>query len=249
MRANLNNIGIIILAAGKGTRMKSDLPKVLHKLHGKTMIDRVFDTSKQVAKNNIIFVLGYKADLVKNSIKENLDKNVFFAIQKKLDGTGSAVKSAIPFLKENTKDVLILCGDVPLISEKSLKDFIKTHIKKNNVLSVLATKAKNPTGYGRIIKNAKNELVAIIEETDASIDEKKIDIINTGIYCIKKDFLVQAIEKIKSNNKQKEFYLTDIIEIAFKNNKKQGFIISKNCNEFAGVNTLHDLERLQCHPR
>ena len=249
MNINSKNIGIIILAAGKGTRMKSNLPKVLHKIKGETMIGRILETSMQVDNNNIIMVLGYKADLVKKNILKNFDKNISFAIQKKLDGTGSAVKSAIPFLKENTKDVLILCGDVPLISKKSLKGFIKTHIKKNNVLSVLATKTKNPTGYGRIIKNAKNELVAIIEETDASTDEKTIDIINTGIYCIKKDFLVQAIEKIKSNNKQKEFYLTDIIEIAFKNNEKQGFIISKNFNEFAGVNTLHDLERLQCHPK
>ncbi len=234
----------IILAAGKGSRMKSSLPKVLHKVNNRTMIDSVVQSIKKITDDNIIAVIGHEAELLKSEIKKK-EYNIDIAIQEKLDGTASAVRSAIPYLKNETQNVVVLCGDSPFITSASLKNLIKKHIEDNNKVTVIAAKTDNPFGYGRVIQGENDTIVGIVEEKDATDEEKKIKIVNTGVYCIQKDFLEKALTKIKPNNVQKEFYLTDIVRIAHNQEEKLGVFVAKNFFEFFSINTAEELKEAE----
>lgn len=233
------NLAVVILAAGKGTRMKSDKAKVLHQVAGRSMVVHVVECAKKVAGDNVHVVVGHQAQEVKEEVRQNFTAH--FSIQEQLLGTGDAVKSALPDLDSNTTDLLVLCGDVPLIQEETLIRLINGHRKSKAKVTVLATNVENPTGYGRLILDDEGDLVCIREETDASAQEKTITTINTGIYCFNKKVLSSVIHEIKPDNKQEEYYLTDVIAIAKKKHLKISVVTMTDPKQVIGVNTLEEL--------
>lgn len=240
---NYTNMGVVVLAAGKGTRMKSDIAKVLHKVGGKCMILHVIECAIKIAPDNVHVVVGHQANQVKREINKFF--KVKFAVQEQLMGTGDAVKAALPGLKSEIREVLVVSGDVPLIQESTLKNLVENHQTTQAKISVLAVDLEDPTGYGRIVQDEDNNMICIKEETDADEHEKKIKKINTGIYCFDKKFLVSAIDEIKPDNNQAEYYLTDIVEIAQKRHEKIGVISMNDPGQVMGVNTIEELEKAE----
>jgi len=238
-----DTVEIIILAAGKGTRMKSGKAKVLHCVSGRPMIMHVVDTAVKVAGSNVIIVIGHQADSVRDIVSENAD--VKFAIQKEQKGTGHAVQCALSELSSDCKNVVILSGDVPLIRSLTIQDLISDHLKKNNDVTVLGVCLENPFGYGRIVVNASACVERIVEQADADDAEKKINIVNSGIYCVKRDFLENALSQIKSDNNQNEIYLTDMVGIASEQQKKLGLKICEDQAEVMGINSSQDLMNIE----
>ncbi|MFH1152512.1 MAG: NTP transferase domain-containing protein [Pseudomonadota bacterium] len=235
----MNKIGIVILAAGKGTRMKSDLPKVLHQIHGRSMISLVLQASVSIAPEDIVVVVGHQSELVKADVQKNI--KVEFALQKVLLGTGDAVRTALPYLREGVETVLILCGDTPLIRSETLIRMIDFHHKSGNDITLLGVDVNNPSGYGRLITNPDGSLNCIREQADASDEERRITTVNSGIYCVSRRFLIAALTGLTPDNAQKEYYLTDIVGIATQSGYRAGVFQGTNPNEVMGVNTLEEL--------
>ncbi len=235
-----NKTAVIILAAGLGKRMESDRAKVLHEVLGKAMILHVLETATAIAGNNIIVVVGYQAEVVRKKISEAFD--VKFAYQAEQLGTAHAVKCGIPHLSKNIENIIVLCGDVPLISPNTLKELFQYHVEAERDISILAVDVDDPTGYGRIIMDESGNVSGITEEADATSDEKTIKTINSGIYCVKKEYLLKTINKIRPDNVQEEYYLTDIIEIAYNENKSVGAVVGRCQEEVIGVNSKQDLK-------
>ncbi len=240
---NFDDVGVVILAAGKGTRMKSDTAKVLHKVAQKSMIVHVVERALEISPDKVYIVVGYQAEKVKEEVGRFYQIN--FAYQKQLLGTGDAVKTALPGMDSQVKNILVLCGDVPLIRIKTLYELVKAHKKTHSEITVLATEVDNPKGYGRIILDSENHLLCIREEADATMVEKQIKRVNTGIYCFDKNFLVTALDEISPENSQGEYYLTDVIEIAQKKNQKITVITTEDSRQVIGVNTLEELDRAE----
>jgi bifunctional UDP-N-acetylglucosamine pyrophosphorylase/glucosamine-1-phosphate N-acetyltransferase/UDP-N-acetylglucosamine pyrophosphorylase len=238
------DVGALVLAAGKGSRMKSDLPKVLHKINGQSMIHAVLSCAVSLLGRQVVVVIGHGGDLVKKAVSRDFD--VLFAWQKNLLGTGDAVKSALPVLPEGVADVLILCGDVPMVRPETLADLIEFHRREKNHLSLLSVRLENPTGYGRVLLDEENNLLCIREEADASAFERKNKLVNSGIYCIKKEFLIDAIKGIDRHNAQQEYYLTDIVKIAVASGRRAGCLLGQSAREVMGVNTPADLQKVAC---
>lgn len=242
----MNPFSIIILAAGKGTRMNNpESPKVLAELKGKPLISYVLDTSLNLNPDHIYLIIGYKKELVQEYVLNNYQhalEKIIFVEQNEQLGTGHAVKQVEAKLVEHT-DVLILAGDVPAIKPETLTKFISEHRKQDADLSVLSAIANNPTGYGRIVRS-NGTFQRIREEKDASSDEKLINEINSGIYFLNTKLLFPALDKIKQNNAQREYYLTDIIEILKNDGKKVIATEVANFNEIQGVNTYAQLQEL-----
>ncbi len=239
----MDALSVIILAAGKGTRMKSDLPKVLHKVAGKSMLAYVIACAMHVTRDNIHVVVGHQAEKVRLEVAARF--KVDFCLQEQLLGTGDAVKSALPHLAAHIQDVLVLCGDVPLIQPKTLSDLVLAHRSHGAVVTVLAADLENPFGYGRIIQDEEGNMLAIREETDASDTEKKIRRINTGIYCFDRSFLSRAVEQLRPDNRQGEYYLTDVVDIGVKNKEKIAVTVLADHRQVVGINTLDELEKAQ----
>lgn len=238
----MNNIAVIILAAGKGSRMQSDLAKVLHKVAGKSMVNHVIETALEVASGHIHVVIGHQAEKVQ---KEILKKhNVHFVFQKELLGTGDAVRTALPLVDACIQHVLVLCGDVPLIKKQTIRDLVSAHRSLKADLTVLAVTVKDPTGYGRIIQDNNGLLLAIREEADATDLEKQISLVNSGIFCFGKRFLESGLRRIKNNNSQGEYYLTDLVEIAVQSKAKTFVQITQDAEQVMGVNTIEQLSRI-----
>jgi UDP-N-acetylglucosamine diphosphorylase/glucosamine-1-phosphate N-acetyltransferase len=232
-------IAAIILAAGKGTRMKSNKAKVLHGINGRPMISHVVETASKATGKNVIVVIGHQAEAVREIVSEQAD--VLFAYQDKQFGTGHAVMCALPHLSEEIKEVVILCGDVPLLLADTIIRLIESHKKENSDITILAVEIDTPTGYGRMQVDGNGNVLRIIEEADATLEEKKIKIINSGIYCVNKEFLKKSLSKIKSDNAQKELYLTDIIEIGHRDKKRVRLFVGTDIDEVVGVNSCLDL--------
>ena len=236
---NLENITTIILAAGKGTRMKSDIVKVLHPVLGLPMLSYPIELSLNGVKaEKTIVVVGHQADRIQEVFK---GLPIDFALQKEQLGTGHAVLQAIPFLQSFSGTVLILCGDVPLVELETLRSFIGTYKENGSTLSVLTAVVEDPYGYGRILRNPEGWLEKIVEEKDASIEERMIREVNTGIFCVQAPFLMQGLRKIGKENAQGEYYLTDLVEVA----KERGLRCSAHIVavpvEVMGINTRVDL--------
>ena len=203
-------LAIAILAAGKGTRMVSNLPKVLHRVSGETLLNRIINTSKKLNPDKIFVVIGHKSDLVKESLLK--DNNVEIVLQEPQLGTGHAVQVLSKELNDFKGNLLILNGDVPLIRAKSLKELLKLHSSRDADVSIITTEKENPFGYGRVFKK-DNFIEKIIEEKDCSLHEKQNKLINAGIYCFNWEKLSKIINELKTNNKQKEFYITATISL------------------------------------
>ena len=203
-------LAIAILAAGKGTRMVSNLPKVLHRVSGETLLNRIINTSKKLNPDKFFVVIGHKSDLVKESLLK--DNNVEIVLQEPQLGTGHAVQVLSKELNDFKGNLLILNGDVPLIRAESLKELLKLHSSRDADVSIITTEKENPFGYGRVFKK-DNFIEKIIEEKDCSLHEKQNKLINAGIYCFNWEKLSKIINELKTDNKQKEFYITDTISL------------------------------------
>ncbi|MBU1168364.1 MAG: NTP transferase domain-containing protein [Proteobacteria bacterium] len=243
MEFTRKNVAVIILAAGKGTRMKSDKAKVLHELNGRPMIGFVVDVAKTVAGDNVVVVVGHQRELVEKEVLKSA--NTRFAVQREQKGTGHAVMCALPEIPSHVTSVIILCGDVPLIRVETIHDLLGQHAKEDAAVTVLGVKVDVPTGYGRLIVGPDGSVIKIVEQADATDAEKKIQLINAGIYCIETDFLKDALNRITNDNAQGELYLTDIIEIAHRDQKKIGMCVCASEAEVIGVNTCDDLNKAQ----
>ena len=235
------NIDFIILAAGKGTRMGGDSPKVLAELAGKPMLQHLTETVETFANAKASIIVGYKSKEVENGIVSS--KKLNFVKQSKQLGTAHAVKQSFPFLRKNSVSV-VLYGDAPLVKKNTLNRLIKSASQGN--LSLLTFIKDDPTGYGRIIRDTKNRIQKITEHKDATSTEKEIREVNSGILAIKTDVLLKLMPSIKNNNLSKEYYLTDLVEIAIRNSLR---VTATICDpyEVGGANNrqeLHDLERL-----
>jgi UDP-N-acetylglucosamine diphosphorylase/glucosamine-1-phosphate N-acetyltransferase len=235
-----STVGIVILAAGLGTRMKSDKAKVLHEVCGRPMIEHVVERAVDVAGSNVVVVVGHQAETVKQVVGRSF--KVRFALQAKQLGTGHAVLCAMPELPNEVEQVVILCGDVPLIRSATIRDLVRHHEDQKRDLSLLAVHMQDPTGYGRMISDAGRNLMGIVEEADASVKEKKITLINTGIYAVRRPFLSEALPQIGSDNAQNEIYLTDIVTIGHRQNKSVGMVVGQDSSEIIGVNSPVELQ-------
>ena len=233
------NLHTIILAAGKGTRMHTNLPKVMQPLAGRPMIDHVITTAGKLT-NKISTIIGYKKDVLNEHLSANF-KNVETFVQPELNGTAGAVKAAQKKIMDD-EDVLILYGDVPLISHESLKNALND----NHDAVILTMIPKDPFGYGRVIKDDSGLATEIIEEKDANVEQKKINEVFTGIMIIKGEMLLSSLDEVNNNNAAGEYYLTDVIKIASKKGVKINPIIVEE-TEVLGANTkseLHEIENI-----
>ncbi len=243
-------MNIIILAAGMGKRMQSTIPKVLHPIAQKSMLHHVIDSVLELQPHKIFIVVGHGAKQVQESIEKkylNQDSNyskIHFIIQEQQLGTGHAVMQVLPYIN-NTYPSLVLYGDVPLIQTQTLKNLIQ---ERNDAVGILTAFYENPKGYGRIIKDEQQHIIGIVEEKDASAEQKTICEINTGIMCLPSAYLHTWLPSLKNNNVQQEYYLTDIVTCAVKDNIGVKSMQPQYGNwETIGVNSkqqLHDLERL-----
>ena len=232
------NISSIVLAAGKGTRMKSDVPKVLHQLCGKSMIEIVLNVVTELELRKSYVVVGYKKDLIIDKVKDKI--NIEFVEQVEQRGTGDAVLSCKKALKDFEGDILILCGDMPLVKKETLNDFIGKFYSEDLDIAVLSVYFEKPFGYGRIVRE-NNKILKIVEESDAKEEEKKIKEVNTGIYCVKKNVLFHLLDKMDNSNNQGEFYLTDIVQLGLKENFKVNAFMLGEREEFIGINSREQL--------
>ena len=233
------SVAVVILAAGMGTRMKSDKAKVLHEVQGRPMILYVVETARQIAGDDVVVVVGNQAGMVRDTLSQTAALQ--YAYQDEQLGTGHAVLCALPYIPAHCGHVVILCGDVPLILPKTIKRLVAEHFDHRRDISLLGVELENPAGYGRILLDTNQQVIGIKEEADATEEQKRIKLINSGIYCVQKEFLMDSLPKIQSNNAQKEIYLTDIIAIGYETQKKMGLMVGNDCQEILGINTCEDL--------
>ena len=239
MTKTLKPLAVIILAAGKGTRMNSDLPKVLHPIGDLPMITRVVRTAYALQANPIIPVLGYKHELVQSALK---NESVECALQLEQLGTAHAVLQCRNILKDFRGNVLILYGDVPLIKVETLANLLSRHNETDTKSTILTTDLPDPTGYGRIIRNNDHSLMKIVEEKDATNEERKVNEINTGIYVFDAQTLFQLLPLVGNNNKQNEYYLPDVLNLIIQEKGKVAIDKIKNYVEIQGVNNIKQLD-------
>jgi len=242
------NLVITILAAGEGKRMKSDVPKVLHLFNGKPMLLRIIETTLLLNPTKIVIITGKFHELIKTTLSDYLDINnsiIEFVIQKIPQGTGDAIRCCLSCYDKGDK-VLILNGDMPLINKEVLEKFIIDSSFFD--MSILVARLTNPYGYGRIIFNKEGEFTQIIEEKDCNEEQKKMNIVNSGLYFITSEILQLYIPFIENINAQKEYYLTDIVKIVKDNKKTQihTYLIDEKENSIiSGVNTPEELFKLE----
>ncbi|MCY3770490.1 MAG: NTP transferase domain-containing protein [Gemmatimonadetes bacterium] len=200
----------VILAAGKGTRMHSDLAKVLHPLNGRPMIHYVLDTARALRSRRIIVIVGHQADAVR---RELAGMSVEFAVQEEQRGTGHAVRQAGPLLAGEKGVVLVLAGDMPLIRNSTLEALILAHRRESAAASVLTARVDDPTGLGRVLRDDAGHIDRIVEEKDATPEQRALREINTSTYCFEPTRLLGALDRLTPENRQGEYYLTDTIGI------------------------------------
>lgn len=231
----------LILAAGKGTRMKSDLPKVLHKVCGKEMVNHVIDTLRDAGVDDIDVIIGTGAQKVEEATES---KNVSYTIQEEQLGTGHAVICAKEFLQDKKGTVAIFTGDAPLITRESVIALIDFHENNNNKATLLTSILTDADGYGRVIRNDENDVEKIVEHKDCDENELKVKEINAGMYAFDIEMLLLALDKLSNNNSQGEYYLTDVIEILKKNNQRIG-AMAVPFEETSGVNSRIQLGQVE----
>lgn len=233
----MNKLKVIILAAGEGKRMKSKLPKVLHKVQGKTMADHVIDAAECAGADDICVVIGHGAETVKEALK---NRKVKFALQQKQMGTGHAVMQAGDFI-EDGEDIVVLYGDTPLITAQTINKILDFHRTENNSISIISAMVDNPAGYGHIIRDINGNFLKNVEHKDADEKEKLVKEINTGIYCFTGEALKKGLSLLKNDNVQGEYYLPDTLEIILKDGGRVNAMTAESADEFAGVNSKAQL--------
>ncbi len=226
----------LILAAGQGTRMKSNKAKVLHKVFDKALVEYPILAANHIGAKEICIIVGHQAEEVKKALGDQIS----YALQKEQLGTGHAVMQAIDFIDDDG-EVLILYGDTPLITGETLEKMLTFHRTNKNAATVLSAIVDEPTGYGRIVRNENNEFIKIVEQKDASTSEKEIREINGGMYVFEAGLLKYALTKLTNNNVQKEYYLTDTLEILLAQGHKIDAVPAEDANEILGVNSREQL--------
>jgi UDP-N-acetylglucosamine diphosphorylase/glucosamine-1-phosphate N-acetyltransferase len=238
----MRDVCAVILAAGEGTRMHSDRAKVLHEIAGVPMICYVVRAALD-AVHHVVVVVGHQAEAVREVLVGY--PMIRFAVQMEQLGTGHAVMCAMPEIPMGIQDVVVLCGDTPLIRAGTVRRLVEVHQSGESDLTLLTTRLANPFGYGRIIVDAKGRLVRIVEEADASESEKRVGIVNTGTYCIHLPFLKRALAGLKNDNAQGEFYLTDVVQDAYQKGRAAVMLEIDDPAEVMGVNTKDDLAQAE----
>ena len=234
----MENVMAIIMAAGKGTRMKSKNSKLVQKIYGKEIVKRAVENAKKAGIEDIVTVVGYK----KEQVMEVLGDTVEYAIQEDMLGTGHAVMQATKFLEGKKGKVLVLNGDVPILRPETITRLLNKSIDNKEAATLLTAIYDDPFGYGRIIRDEGGNIEGIVEEKDATEEEKEIAEINAGIYCFDIEVLLDALKEIKPDNSQGEYYLTDVIEIIGSKGLKTGAVIVEDNTEILGVNDRMQLQ-------
>ena len=233
-------LAAVVLAAGLGTRMNSSVPKVLNDLNGTLMLQHVLNTLYKLKPKRIVVVAGMHIEEIKKSIQDG--SNIFFAHQKEAKGTGDALLKAVPSLRGFQGTVLVVNGDTPLITPETLKKFLLLHIKRRDTLSLISFISREPDSYGRVIRDERGNVLSIIENRDATVSQKSIKEVNSGVYAIESQGM-GFLKAMKLNESKGEYYLTDLVHIA----KNKGVKIDAFCmgskDEFIGINTHQELEK------
>ncbi|MFH1386875.1 MAG: sugar phosphate nucleotidyltransferase [bacterium] len=232
----------IVLAAGKGTRMKSDLPKVFHPILGEPMLSYVLKTVAKLKPQKTIVVVGHKKELITDHYK---DWPIEFVVQAEQLGTGHAVMQAEGQLRGISGNVLVLAGDVPMISKKTLKSLVEFHEKHQAVATDLTAELEDAGNYGRIVRDEAGQVLRIVEKKDATPEELKIKEFNTGTFCFNKEALFSALKEVKAENVQKEYYLTDTLEIMRRRGLPIAAYKTANYQETLGINTREELLQME----
>lgn len=231
-------ISCLVLAAGKGTRMKSSLPKVLHPVFFQPMVCHVLDAVCQLPLGQTIVVVGHQHQMVQAALAAY---DISFVVQEEQNGTGHAVLVCEEMVDASSDTVLILCGDTPLISPTTLQEMVTRHEEQGNVVTVMSTEVDEPFGYGRMVCDEQRQLYEIVEEKDATDEQRRIREINAGIYLVERDFLFKALATVDVNNAQGEVYLTDIVKKGNASGVKVATYICENNQEILGVNSRQEL--------
>ena len=237
-----SNLSIVIMAAGRGTRMNSDLPKVLHRLSGETLLNHVISTSLELNPKKIIIVIGHEAQMVKDSVT---NKNILFSIQKKQKGTGHAVMQTSEHLENFEGNTLVLSGDVPLIKKDTLLSLIERQDRSGYKASMLTAQIDDPTGYGRVVRDQDDNLEEVREHKDCNAEQLEINEINSGIYVFDNKLLFDLLPRLQNNNAQSEYYLPDVLSLIVQSKGNIGLEKTNNFIEIQGVNTIEQLSGLE----
>jgi bifunctional UDP-N-acetylglucosamine pyrophosphorylase/glucosamine-1-phosphate N-acetyltransferase len=232
----------LILAAGKGKRMKSDLPKVLHRLNGRYIVQYVMDSAREAGLQRQILVIGHQAEMVMKSLKNSA---VEFVLQEEQLGTGHAVIMAESLLRDFSGDLVVLCGDMPLVKPRTIGRLIDERHRLDAAAVVLSVVLDDPAKYGRIVRDEKGLLQAIVEYRDADKETRKIKEVNTGAYCFGWKELKPILAHLGDDNDQKEYYLTDSIAILVSRGKRVGAVVAEDPLEGFGVNSIEELQEME----
>lgn len=231
----------VILAAGVGKRMRSDLAKVLHPVRGRPMVDHVIDAVRAAGVERVIVVVGHQAERVRAALA---GRGVEFVLQAEQLGTGHAVDQARPLLASNTGTTLVLCGDTPLLSAATLRELLATHARTGAAATVLSAVLDDPTGYGRILRDPTGEVRGIVEHKDASEEERRVREINSGLLAFSTPDLFAALARVQNDNAQGEYYLTDTLAILLRMGRRVSAQPAADVREVMGVNTAEQLEEV-----
>jgi len=231
-------LAVVIMAAGKGTRMKSDLPKVLHQLAGRPMVCHVLEMARELAPDRVIVIVGYRKEMVSDVVEAH---DVTIVTQDDPQGTGHAILQTERALAGFSGDVLILSGDVPLLPASVLEAFVEAHQESDAWLTVMTADLDDPTGYGRIVRGRNGFVTGIVEEKDADDQVRRIKEFNSGIYLMRSDNLFDRLRRIGNDNAKHEYYLTDIVRIAVSDGVPVAAFRVDDASQVLGVNTIEEL--------
>ncbi len=236
------DLAVVILAAGKGTRMQSPLPKVLIPIFGKPTLEYVLDIAEKLSPARTLLVLGFQANRIRKKISK---RNLEFVLQEEQLGTGHAAYQTEKVMRNFEGNILVLCGDMPLINPETLERLLNQHTKMAAKCTVLTLKTKMNNDFGRIIRDDEGSILRIVEFRDASEKEKNVDEFNSGVYCFDKNLFFKALSSIGDNNLQKEYYLTDTIEYFVKSGYFVASLQTEDTEEIIGINSLDDLKQVE----
>ncbi|XKH49999.1 bifunctional UDP-N-acetylglucosamine diphosphorylase/glucosamine-1-phosphate N-acetyltransferase GlmU [Chryseomicrobium palamuruense] len=241
----MTNLFAVVLAAGKGTRMKSSLYKVLHPVCGKPMVDHVVGNMEKLGASEIVSVVGHGAEMV----KETLGDRSTYVVQEEQLGTAHAVQQAEQVLDGREGTTIVICGDTPLITPETIQQLMETHKEAGAKATILTAIVEDPTGYGRILRGQDDLVTGIVEQKDATPDQQKVQEINSGTYCFDNQALFEALKKVDNNNSQGEYYLTDVISILKEQGEAIAAFAAADADELLGVNDRVALSQAESYMR